>query len=579
MKRALALCLLLALLIPTLFSCGVKEPEAEPSGTVPATGVGTTATQTDGASKTTATSDAGGGSSSENGSTQTVTTTDPWEPIALALSGLDERYRTILIELDASETAETGARNTRLFAGPDAITGATPAAERAIYERNRAARERLGLSVGYAYWDDVCGEQAGKIVTATAGANAPDLFVNTLRDLTRAALEGCFRDVFASEGSYLDLSGDGWLTAFVASASLTHDRAYILAGDAFLDLFRGATVMPFNRSVFDDKTEGARLSPCILPKGETLAEGENLSDRFFDFVGDGKWTYDALAALSAAIFSDSGDRVNTDDFSDLLGFVCDTAADTAAGAFLAAGGTDYLAESTDGETGRVTLTYRNDGGSLGALFDAVSRLISGSGTLVTTGGFSDLPDQPGLAAHRRKFAEGSLLFLGAVPLGALGYGEIRGMTDEYAVAPLPKLLEADRYVTPVSPDADAGAINRSSAAFSAVSAYLQFLSENSGAALDAYLASLTGKAKGTDAGTDRMIGIIRGSIASLRAGMIEDAVSGVGAPAWRTPMEASTYKATAADFAEEYSAAIAVKQTRLNQLLDTWYGLPKGATE
>ena len=44
------------------------------------------------------------------------------------------------------------------------------------------------------------------------------------------------------------------------------------------------------------------------------------------------------------------------------------------------------------------------------------------------------------------------------------------MTDEYAVAPLPKLREEDRYVTPISSDADAGAINRLSVAFSAVSA-------------------------------------------------------------------------------------------------------------
>ena len=583
MKRALALCLLLALLIPTLFSCGKKSSATEPSGTTAGTRVGTdgaSATETHGDGlQTTASTDAGGGSSTGSGSSQTATTADPWEPVAAAFAGLDEPYRTILIELDASETDGTGARNARLFAGPDALGSGTPAAERAIYERNRAARDRLGLSIGYTYWNDACGEQAGKIVTATMGANAPDLYVNTLLDLTRAALQGRFRDVFAPAGSYLDFGGDGWLTAFIGSASLTHDRAYILAGDAFPDLYRGATVLPFNRSIFDGKSGAERLAPCVLPKGEKLSAGEKLSDRFFDFVGDGKWTYDALAALSAAIFRDGGTSSDLDDFSDLLGFVCDTAADTAASAFLSACGTDYLTESTDGETGRVTLVYRNDGGSLGALFDAVSRLFGGKGTLATTGGRADLPDDPGIAAGRRKFADGSLLFAGAIPLGALGYDEIRAITDEYAVAPLPKLREEDRYVTPISSDADAGAINRLSVAFPAVSAYLQFLAENSRTALDAYLASLTGKAKGSDAGTDRMIGIIRGSITSRRAEMIEDATSDSVAPAWRTLMETSAYNATAADFAPEYSAAIAVKGERLNQLLDTWYGLPKGATE
>ena len=568
MKRVLVFLLLVALLVPTLASCGKKAPAPDPSGTV----ADTTASRTESGKETEPTT-TGGLTPSGDETTTATTTADPWEPIAAAFVGLDEAYRTVRIQLDASETAGTGARNPRLFAGPDEVTGETPAAEREIYERNRAARDRLGLTVSYSYQSDACGEQAERIAAATEGANAPDLFVGTLRDLTRATLRGCFRDIYAGAGSYLDLTGDGWLTELIDSTSLTHDRAYILAGDAFPDLYRGAIVLPFNRTLLDNKTLQARLSPCVLPDGETLGAGEKLSDRFFDLIAAGKWTYDTLTALSEAVFSDVGSRADTDDFSDLLGFVCDVAPDTVAAALIATRETDYLAESTDGETGRVTLTYLHDGGSLGDLLTALFRLIGANGTAVTTGGFSDYPDEPGFAAHRRKFASGSLLFLGAVPLGTLGYGEIAATTGEVAVAPLPKLRGSDRYVTPVSPDADAGAINRRSVAFSAVSAYLQYLSENSRTALDRYLASLIG----TDA--EISTGIVRDSIVSWRSETVEDAVAGVDAPAWRTQTESNAYRVTAADFAAAYSSAIGPKGERLNQLLDTWYGLPKGATE
>ena len=585
MKRIAAFCLLLCFLIPSLFACGNTfgtrgdELARQTRATTETSPAGTTAD----ASATTVHATAGTATApdpTKTTGTDDATATDRWDPVAGALSGLDEEYRTIRIEVDTSETVWSDVRAAELLTGPDALTPTTPAASRLIYERNRAIEERLGITVRYAYRNDACGEQAAQIVALLNGgaADAPDLFVDALSDLVRAAFQGCFADVLNLPGSYLDLGADGWMTDFISGASLSHDRAYLLAGDAFPDLYRGTTVLPFNTAILDGECD--RLSSAILGNGETLPAGEKLSARFFDLVAAGKWTYDTLAALSAAVWIDCGKTADRDDTGDLLGVVYDVAPDTASGAFLAGCGTDYLIETTAEDTGRVVLTYRADAGSLGALFDAAASLTAGSGTLVTAGGFNEAAGEPGFATHRDLFRRGYTLFAGPVPLGTLGLAEYRGMTDPVSVVPTPKLRESDRYVSRVSPDADAGAIRRTTAVFPAVTAYLEYCAENSRGAVDAYLSYLTKTDTAPNAGTDAMLSLILGSVSSGIGGILDRMVSGNGAPTWNTLLESDAFLSSSAKFAPAYADAIKNKQERLNQLLDAWYGLPRGgATE
>ena len=589
MKRMAALGLLFCFLSPSLFACGTTDgggptrqtrvttgkTPAEPTATATASATdpapsGTTAGTSTVADPTTVPTDA----------STDATTTDRWDPVALALLGLDEEDRTVLIEVDRSATRWSDDRAAVLVTGPDEIAPATPTAERLIYERNRALETRLGITVEYAYRTDLPGEQAAKIVTLVNGgaADAPDLFIDALSDLVRAAFEGCFADILTRSGSYLDLGAEGWMTDLISGASLSRDRAYILAGDAFPDLYRGATVLPFNAGMLDGEQE--RLSSAILGEGKTLASGEKLSDRFFDLVAAGKWTYDTLAALSAAVWLDCGATADRDDTGDLLGVVYDVASDTASGAFLAGCGTDYLLATTEQGSGRVALTYRADAGSIGELFDALATLTAGNGTLVTMGGFAETAGEPGLNTHRDLFRRGYTLFAGPAPLGTLGLSEYRWMNDPISVVPVPKLHGSDRYVSRVSPDADAGAIRRTASAFSAVTAYLQYCAENSRDAVDAYLAYLTKTDTGPNAGTDEMLSVLRGSLSAGFGSILDGMVSGSGAPTWNALLESDAFLSGATKFAPAYADAIGVKQERLDRLLDAWYELPKGgATE
>ena len=581
MKRTAAFCLLAALLILSLFACGKKTDAASVSVTtdpVRSDRATTEAVSTEPETTVSLNAESPGTTDAPQ-TTATVQqtaapwTTDGWEEVAASLAGTDAENRSILIALDESETDGTGKRDPRLLKGPDEVDDATPAVEREIYSRNLAACRRLGITVRYAYWDDPCGAQANRIKTlvGSGDASAPDLFVSPLTDLWNAAFDGCFADILSSSGSWLELGTNGWLSDYMTSLSLTRDRAYILAGDAFPDLYRGAVVLPFNRSMAD--AEADRLLPCISPDG-ALAAGETFSTRFFDFIEAGKWTYGALAALSEAIFTDIGEAAERDDFDDLLGIACDAASPTTAYAFLASCEANPIAESTDAATGRLRLAYLSDGGTLGQLFDAVSGLFSGTGTLATAGGATGENGEYGTLDLRRKFVSGTMLFAGTVSLGSLCDDEYLKMTDDLSVAPLPKLREGDRYVTPVLPDADAGAINRNTAAFPAVTAFLQFCTENSETVRDGYLSVLTRACK---TGNVPLLALICSAMVSGREAMIDAVVSGDGAPAWSKLLATDGFRMTSADFTAEYAAAVAVKEERLNALLDLWYACPKAA--
>lgn len=576
MKRITALCLAAVLLILSLFSCrkkGDDASETDPvSESLPTATVRTEPETADPVpTETTGTETAAIPESQAPETTAETQTPDRWDEVAAALAGTDPEQRTIRVALDASANGgTTGERNPRLIAGPDEIGDETPGLDRAVYERNRTATERLGVRVEYAYWDEACGGQAQKIkaLVESRDATAPDLFVSPLTDLWSAAFAGCFSDYLSRPGSYLDFGSDGWLTDYMTSLSLSGDRAYILAGDAFPDLFRGTVVLPVNLTMAD--AEATRLLPC-LSSDAALGAGETFSTRFFDQIEAGEWTYETLAALSEAIFRDTGETEGQDDLGDLLGLACD-AGEIAANSFLYSSGATPLTVSTDGKTGKVRLGYSPDAETLGALFDAVSRLFDGTGVLATAGGETGENGEHGSADCRRKFVGGTMLFAGAASLGSFACDEYRTMSDRFFAAPLPKVQEADDYRSPILPDADAGAVNRNTAAFPAVTAYLQVSAENSRTVRDGYLSALT-RPEGT--GENRMLGLILGAIRSGRDEMIDAAVSGDGAPAWAELLAFDGFRMTSAMLAERYDAVAAVKAERLDRLIKEWYSLPE----
>ncbi len=564
MKKLISVLLLLAMLAISLASCGKKET------------VTTTASGTD--SATTAPD------TTVEETTAEATTDEKWETIASRISIIQEKDRTLRIELSKHSDAEKTSKNDKYVVGPDEIVpGTTPVIEQMVYERNKAAFDLLRVKIEeYLYWDYDWSKQAEKIKTVVQGnANdAPDLFVNMISDLNMATLNGVFKDTWSIPNAYFDFEAQGWMTDYMNSLSLTGDRSYILAGDYFLDVLRAMGVIPVNITMMDKNA--AKLAPAIIGENETIGAGEELSARFFDFVEEGKWTWDVLGKLCEAIWVDeNGD--GQDSITDVLGIVTDNFGGLAHEMYIFSASEDDLFEvrtiedESSNYNGKDWIYYSQDSTALGRIFDAVAAVHTGKGSVITTGNFqANTAEKPGAAYHRMKFAEGSMLTAGTVVLGALEDESFQQMEDIFTVVPLPKISVDKHYNTCIHTIGDAGAINVNVNPRKArvLSAFLQYNCEHSAEIRREFL-EIVMKYKTTvyNQGTDRMLDIIYNSVITGRDKMIEDCIGGNNR--FAIIMRSGNCEVTSSDLASQYQAVVTSKQTALDGIIRTWYTLPK----
>ncbi|MBR4770538.1 MAG: hypothetical protein IK090_06380 [Clostridia bacterium] len=560
MRKTICVLLLLAMLILLLASCGGNKGTDE-----------TTAAQTE------------PGTADDVTTAEATTENVKWKTIASSIGIITEKDRTLRIELSNHGDAEKTSKNDKYVVGPDeVIPGVTPQIEQMVYDRNKAAFDRLHVKIGeYIYWDYAWSKQAEQIKTVVQGnaPDAPDLFVNMISDLNVANLNGVFKNTKAIPNAYFDFTTQGWMSEYMDSLSLVEDRSYVLAGDYFLDVLRALGVLPVNITMMDKNSD--KLAPAIIGADETIGEGEKLSARFFDFVETGKWTWDVLGQLCEAIWVDT-DNSGGDSILDQLGIVADNYGGLTSEMYIFSASEDDLfdvstiEDETSEYNGKQWIYYSQDSTALGKIFDAVAAVYAGSGSLSTKGNYeASTPEKPGAAYHRIKFAEGSMLTAGTVVLGALEDEQFQQMEDIFTVVPLPKISEDKHYNTPIHTIGDAGAINVHANPRKArvLSAFLQYCCEHSSKIRWEFL-EIVMKYKTTtyDQGTDRMLTLIYDSVITGRDKMIEDCVGTDYRYFWI--MMRGNSEVTSADLASQYPACIKTKQALLDKILRTWYELP-----
>ena len=512
-------------------------------------------------------------------------TTDKWEEPALAIRKLSARDRQLKIECSEFKTAEKSSKNDIYLKGPDAIEdGVTPLIQQMVYERNRAADELLQTKVEYVFWDIIYGKQKDQIDLVVKGnaADAPDLFVNMIYDLGLELLRGTFKDIRSIPGSFFDFTTAGWLTEWMENMSLTGDRAYILGSDYFLDVFRAMTVLPFNMTMMD--LNAAKLAPAILPEGETLRAGEELTPYFFDLVDKGGWTWDVLGKLCEASWVDT-DGNGSDSIYDTLGIIATEQGGQSAGSFIYSCGEtlteEYTIEDpTSAYNGKQWIKYAETSEGLNAIFDAVKAVFDGPGSMSTNvSSECNTPEKPGAAYFLVKFAARELLFAGVCQLSALEDDVIQQMVDLYSVVPCPKTDVKNSYNSVIYNDADAGAINVNVGPRKAktLTAYLQYCTENSPAIRTQFLQIVT-KYKTTvyNQGTDRMLEIIYAGILWGRDKAVEDLFGEIlREQRWHSLMKRNHFTVGSEYISQQYESLRAVKQKQLDKDLQIWYTLPK----
>ena len=521
----------------------------------------------------------------------TAATTDRWEILGPEIAAaLDANARTFKIECADFNTTAKISRNKKYLKGPDSLTGAD-SIDLMIYERNNRACQLLGTTIEYEFWDDdkgAWGVSSNEINTLVQANNpdAPDLFVNQIYDLNKAMLTfGVFKDVKSLPGSYFDFSAEGWMADWMESMSFTGDRAYVLAGDYFLDVLRSMGVLPFNTKLMDEN--GDKLAAALFGAGNGLTAGETMSNRFFDYVEDGNWTWDSLKKLSEAIYVDS-DGDGQKSIGDLLGIVADCYGGVCTALYLYSSAEDAALierKPNDAQGGKMWAYLPAESTAFGEIFDAVASVFNGDGALATYKEVEDTTE--GLAGHRLKFARDQLLFAGYALIGDLEDDAFKQMTSTslWSVVPLPKVSADKKYNTFVYDTADAGAINvrTSPEKARAISAYLQYCTEHSANIREEFLTIVT-KFKTTEynQGTSRMLDLIYESVYYGGAKVIDGAIwaeTNRAQQRWYDYMKDARCVLTAGDFVDKYQSARDAKQAKLDEIMLKWYNLPTAETE
>ena len=254
--------------------------------------------------------------------------------------------------------------------------------------------------------------------------------------------------------------------------------------------------------------------------------------------------------------------------------------------FIYSGGTplteEYVIEDENSEyNNKKWIKFASDSETAGLneIFDAVSKVFTGKGSLSTSATHSsNTPEAPGKAYHLTKFAQHEVLFLGVGLLGDLEDDTIQGMDDVYSVVPCPMVSAYQEYNSIIDNTGDAGAVNVKSnpRKVRALSAYIQYCTEHSKHIRSQFLEIVMKYKIATyDQGTDRMLDIIYNGILYGRDKAVDD-LFGVRDRnnRWHDLMKHEHHEGGASYITTKYAAVVSQKQKALDEYLKTWYTLP-----
>ena len=363
-----------------------------------------------------------------------------------------------------------------------------------VLARNARAAQELNVNIFYierdlSYFrvlDDV------RDAVLSNSATSPDIYNNDLWGLSRAMYSGYLWNtkdpgVDASGNAYVnyfDYEADGWYTEFIKSCTFDQSKYYLFAGDYFIDMIRMAWVIFVNNDVMNEN------------KG-SVAWLDNLDD-FYARVEAGRWDFDMLQKMSDAMKSGNvSGKTSKDD--KVIGFsinnVTDWAIAPSAGASLFYLDENYQPKVIEdiGTCQRIANKYKD---------------MVGEKDNPRTGVFFESDPLDTLET----FVQGNVLFASSL-LGEMEAYALRNVDFAKGVAPLPKWskTEQDAYHTTVHDQTEIGCILKSAHAYSAASALMQYLNEESDAVVEAYYEKGMKYKYTTDANSRMMMDIIRES--------------------------------------------------------------------
>ncbi len=279
----------------------------------------------------------------------------------------------------------------------------------AMFNRNIVVGDRLGVNIVSAPIDDPDQhkviEEIKRVVKA--GSDEYDLVAASAYAATAAISEGTFSDL--TNLTYLDLEKSYWMQGYNESMSFM-GKQYTATGDIALSTYRFTFVTMFNKDAFDD------AGVAYL----------------YEAVESNEWTLDYQASLAKDFYRDTNGTGKKDE-GDFFGLI--TCPGICTDPYWASCGVSIVEKNSDGE-----YEYVLDMGRLSDVMDKILYLYYDCG-----GTNLYFPETNNVEQDKMRvlFADGECAMT-TLRLVAVEQPEMRNMTQQYGIVPVPKYESAQK---------------------------------------------------------------------------------------------------------------------------------------
>ena len=312
----------------------------------------------------------------------------------------------------------------------------------AVLERNIQVEELLGVELVFTQVDLTYNQVAADIRTLTiSGTDEFDLVINDIYAYAELIIEGNFRNVL-DEDCVFDFERSYWYKDYMDDLRLMDGYQYVLAGDYFADIIRGAHLLLLNKQIYLDYYNRP-------------------ADELYDVVTNYEWTYDKMNEIISDKYADKNLN-NTKDKGDQFGFM---EPEYWGGSipFSVSGNPTFISRDEDG----VPTVVIHEGDRANQLASAMTMVFNNESSSIALTTDAEL-----LTA----FTQDECLILGYQRLGSLENGIFRQMEGDAAVLPYPMLFASDKkYTTSAHDTTEMGAILATSTDLAFISTVVEVL--------------------------------------------------------------------------------------------------------
>ena len=206
------------------------------------------------------------------------------------------------------------------------------AALSAIYKRNMAIQERLGVELVFTAepgdstaWRTFVGRVQNAL---DGGMHDFDIVSGYARAVGAMAVKGLTTNLSAIENSYIDLEKPWWPSNIVSNLAL-ENNLYFITGDMSTNTIYSMLTLFFNKELVNKQFEqkagdyfakNPHVKTAESPSKDNPEGGNSASNMIYEMVYAGKWTIDEFLALCEGTYVDNGnDGVTGDDKYGLSG--------------------------------------------------------------------------------------------------------------------------------------------------------------------------------------------------------------------------------------------------------------------